>query len=393
MMKQFSTIKGLSNERRLPRLGKVRLGIKKMSKKNKPYPAEVDYFVCPPEVQKVYGDKPTKLDVMVPVEEIAAIMPTAYKSYKKSGLYCIGDGETAVRRNDKGAMVERECPCELLTQDRPDCKRTAVLNVILPKVNLGGVYQIVTGSWNSIVDCQSGLDYVRAMIGRVSWVPMHLERVPIETSHTDPKTGNMSKQTHYTLRLTFEGDVDFVNRLRMESEAILSGPRYRLPVVESDPVVDLPALGLDDEAREGDTPEVFDAERIGHEEGADAQPAAAEPAPPAKKPAKKAAKPKPKPAAPADADQSLASKEQIGALWSAFKDVFGKRAKAGFAFFVKEYCRKESSADLFADVVVSHHDRLRSIGALGGDATPQAAEAYVTELKSVVADYKAARGA
>ncbi|HET6494973.1 MAG TPA: hypothetical protein VFH61_06375 [Thermoleophilia bacterium] len=392
-MKQFSTIKGLSNERRLPRLGKIRLGIKKMSKGGKPYPAEVDYFVCPPEVEKFYGEKPTKLDVMVPVEEIAAIMPTAYKSYKKSGLYCIGDGESAVRRNDKGAMVERECPCELLTQDRPECKRTAVLNVILPKINLGGVYQIVTGSWNSIVDCQSGLDYVRAMIGRVSWVPMHLERIPIDTSHTDPKTGQMSKQTHYTLRLTFEGDVDFVNRLRMESEAILSGPRYRLPVIESDPVADLPALGLDDEPQDGDAPEVFDAEPVTSDEGADAQPITAAdnaplppaPTPPPPPPAKKAK--------PAKATEALATKEHIAALWDAFKTVFGPRAKAGFKFFVTEFCGKEASSEVAAGVAVEHCNRLRSIDGLGGDATAQAAEDYTKELKSVVAERKASRGA
>ena len=56
---QFTKIKGLSDKRRLPRLGKIRLGVKAISQKSgKEYPKETDYFVCPPEVQAVYGEKP-----------------------------------------------------------------------------------------------------------------------------------------------------------------------------------------------------------------------------------------------------------------------------------------------------------------------------------------------
>jgi hypothetical protein len=56
----FTRIKDLSDKRRLPRLGKIRLGIKcKSVSTGNEYPKEVEYFVCPPEVQKVYGEKPT----------------------------------------------------------------------------------------------------------------------------------------------------------------------------------------------------------------------------------------------------------------------------------------------------------------------------------------------
>ena len=41
-------IKGLSEQRRLPRLGKIRLGVKKKNQKGIEYPASTDYFVCPP---------------------------------------------------------------------------------------------------------------------------------------------------------------------------------------------------------------------------------------------------------------------------------------------------------------------------------------------------------
>ena len=63
-------IEGLSETRRITRLGKIHLGIKRISEKTgKEYPSATDYFVCPPEITEVYGEKPVKLDIMFPLED------------------------------------------------------------------------------------------------------------------------------------------------------------------------------------------------------------------------------------------------------------------------------------------------------------------------------------
>ena len=49
---------------RAPRAGKIHLGEKVTNAKGTTYPKATPYFVCPPEVQAVYGDKPTSLKVM-----------------------------------------------------------------------------------------------------------------------------------------------------------------------------------------------------------------------------------------------------------------------------------------------------------------------------------------
>ena len=54
----MSPIKGISEIVRLPRLGKIRLGIKEEGADGKLYPTPTDYFVCPDEVKKVFGEKP-----------------------------------------------------------------------------------------------------------------------------------------------------------------------------------------------------------------------------------------------------------------------------------------------------------------------------------------------
>ncbi len=231
---QFTRIKGVSERRRLPRLGKIRLGIKKVSKKSgKEYPAEVDYFVVPPEVEKLYGPQPKELDVMLPVNELDVIFPQKYTWYGQSrGPKCIGNGENAIRVNEQtGEFEDRECPCELLEEGK--CQRRAHLMVILPQISLGGVYQIDVGSYHSIVDINSGLEYVEALIGRFAMVPLKLRRVPRDTY------GSGSKQTHYTLSIHADVNVDMLNALRENTQKILMGQQYALPAPEQiNPVMD-----------------------------------------------------------------------------------------------------------------------------------------------------------
>ena len=70
----MSPIDKISDIRRLPRLGKIRLGIKKEGQKG-PYPSATDYFVCPDEVKTVHGDAPRELPVMFPSDDIELIAP------------------------------------------------------------------------------------------------------------------------------------------------------------------------------------------------------------------------------------------------------------------------------------------------------------------------------
>jgi len=261
--KHFTTVKGVSDRRRLPRLGKIRLGVKVrnrggMTKKCShgsnegcmycTHPTETPHFVCPTEVQFIYGEKPKSLDVMIPVEDPTVIFPQAYKYYGKSrGIKCIGDGETAYEAIN-GEMKERACPCEKLDKG---CSLTAHLLVMLPRVNVGGVYQIDTGSYHSIVDINSGIDYIKALVGRVALVPAKLERVPRTTY------GAGSAQEHYTLMLTPNmEDIGSLDMLRRDQRAIMAPdfavpePEVVNPAMNDDSVIDI----KDEEDMESSSP-------------------------------------------------------------------------------------------------------------------------------------------
>jgi len=248
---RITRIKGLSEKRRLPRLGKIRLGIKKKSvQSGKEYPAEVPYFVVPDEVKKVYGEKPTELDVMLPLDDIDTIFPVSYKFYGSGkGLKCNGDGEIAYCVDEKTKeMVERKCPCENL--DNGKCKQTGNLSVMLQKINVGGVYQINTSSFNSIVDMASGIDFVKALIGRVAMVPLKLRRVATETHHEE------KKQTHYTLQLVLDANIDAINQLRSDTIRVLEHTsRIALPEPENiNPELEPVDIIVDEEQPKDDVP-------------------------------------------------------------------------------------------------------------------------------------------
>lgn len=240
---KVTRIKGLSDRRRLPRLGVIRLGIKgKSGKTGNEYPIETDYFVCPDEVKKVYGATPRELEIMIPINDIESVFPCAYKYYGSSkGLKCSGNGEIAYRANkDTGELDEIECPCSLL--DEGKCKQTGSLQFMIPSVSVGGVYQITTSSFNSIVDINSGLDYVSALLGRFAMVPLKIRRVQTETHHDD------KKQNHYTLQIIFDADIKTLNSLREDTTRVLEHPRYQLPKPESvNPEMDPPDVIVDEE--------------------------------------------------------------------------------------------------------------------------------------------------
>lgn len=189
----MSPIRGLSDRLRLPRRGKIRLGEKKKSEKTgKTYPVSLDYFVVPDEVKAIYSNKPRKLDIMIPMEDRDSFFPQWYRMYGSSkGLLCRGNGEVAMRLDpETGDMAEIECAgknCEYFKGKKIKdhmyrCNTIGNLQVILPKIKGLGVYQIDTSSYNSIVNLNSGIEMIRGMMGRISWIPLILE-VNIQEAH------------------------------------------------------------------------------------------------------------------------------------------------------------------------------------------------------------------
>ena len=206
----MSPIDKISDIRRLPRLGMIRLGIKKEGDRC-PYPQAVNYFVCPDEVKEVYGDKPTELDVMFPENDLELVAPQWYKCYSYSqGLICKGDGKKCRRKVDvitgdfasrdtrEWEMAEGICEpehCHMIGSKQ--CRKMMSLLFILPEVPRLGVYQLNTGSFYSIVNINSQIapdGFIRPFTkGKISFIPLKLSIGPQEV--TPPGVGRKTIQT------------------------------------------------------------------------------------------------------------------------------------------------------------------------------------------------------
>jgi len=178
-------IKDFKNRGRIPRLGKIRLGIKKQGAKSD-YPSATDYFVCPIEVRAVYGDKPKKLQIAFHSDNLEEVFPQYYKRYGKStGLVCKGDGEIANCINtDTGEFEETECPgreCDYYKKNK--CKAIGNLYFMIRGVKRFGVYQLDTSSYNTILNVNGGIEYAKKLTGgRLATLPFILEVVPQEVN-------------------------------------------------------------------------------------------------------------------------------------------------------------------------------------------------------------------
>ena len=163
----------------------------------------------------------------------------------KKVLSVWGMEKKALRLNEQTKIMEETtCPCESLkSEDNPkgECVQRAHLLCLIPKVSMGGTYQITLSSINSIIDINSGFDYVSAMIGRFALVPLKLRRIPTETHH------NKQKQIHYTLQLLLDVPIDMVQALRADTSRILThtenqyaleAPKDENPAMDEEAVIE-----------------------------------------------------------------------------------------------------------------------------------------------------------
>ena len=211
----FTRIKGLSDRRRMPIIGKIRLGVKVNGTRGM-YPQETPYFVVPPEVAKVYGDKPTELDVLFLSNDISKIFKQSLRWYGVAGLKCTGNNEQASRLDEQTyRYIPHPCPCERL--ETGECSARANLLVMLPKVpdSSAGLYQIDTSSKTTIENINGYFDFLNITMGRFANVPMKLRRVP----HLMRRQGQT--ETHYPLILRYEGSPDETEALKADTEGVL----------------------------------------------------------------------------------------------------------------------------------------------------------------------------
>jgi hypothetical protein len=185
----------------LVRLGKIKMGVMVQPAQGKPYPRATDFFVVPDSVQKVYGEKPRALGIMLPSDSPDEVFPQELKAYKASGLFCAGDNRVAKRWHE-GRLVERPCPCEML--DSGECQPTATLNVMLYRVAGLGVWQLTVRQEAAIIEINTTLEKFTTMFGGLRGIPFVLRLEQVQRQRYDEKTKAMVKVMVWTPKIDTE---------------------------------------------------------------------------------------------------------------------------------------------------------------------------------------------
>ncbi len=241
-------IKGWSDSDRIPRLGKIALGVKD----ERGIPRAVDYFVVPPEVQEVYGPKPRELDILIPNEDIDSFFPAHLKRYgEQFGLICKGDGQIATIpadyarkfgqeyniflqdgkfyyketgevlniRKGKSSQEWIDFPCQYKNckfYKGKRCTEVAILNVILPKVpGILGVYSLDTGSFNSYTNIRNSLSILKGIFGKISFIPLKLK---VRMQQMNPLIGNKRIKTIVPVLYIDMGELNFEQVMEMAKD-------------------------------------------------------------------------------------------------------------------------------------------------------------------------------
>ncbi len=306
---QLTSIVGFGNMVQLTRIGKIHLGIRvpttkegkneKCRKANHPneemcqfcsYPVQTPYFVFGgPEsypagildaVRKEYGEKPKELHFWFPTENRSLVFPQALKWYKGPRCVCRGDGQTAIRVDEKtGGTFSMTCPCAMYGKG---CNPRASLMIALYKIKIQGCFQIDTGSIHNMARCNSFMNELagdpqypetrdQSLLRRISYVPCRLSLMPemIMTPEGKPVEKPL-------WNFMFDGDGKLAAQLRQRDaiSALLPGepavPALPPPAAETPEVEDegptfngKPATPPDEQPRPGDATVEVKAEPAG----------------------------------------------------------------------------------------------------------------------------------
>jgi len=230
-------IKGVSEIRRMPRLGKVRLGIKQISERTQNlYPVATDYFVVPEEIKRHVGEKPKQLNIMFPVEDPTEFAIQWLRCYSfTQGLVCKGNGMMCRRKVDviTGAMADHTTtewewqdglPCDPDTcpdyLEEKQCRRVMNLLFMMPDVPGFGVWQLDTTSFYSIVNINSSVDLIKRLCGRISFIPLTLS---LEPQLVEPP--GIKRKTVHILQIRSNVKLVEIQRLgRRKPEQVLLPP-------------------------------------------------------------------------------------------------------------------------------------------------------------------------
>ena len=222
----------------LPEAGRIKIGEKGVMTKTQggkefQPPVKLDYFKITKgtrgkdgnfepdlEMQKALEDKYGKPLRKIPVKLLYSDpnlnMPTVYGAYQGQKLFCLGDGEKAMRMGGDGQRAEVECTCERVEAGyggKDKCKINGVLSVLIDGYSkVGGAHKFRTTSYNTVDGVLGAMTFITQLSGgKLANLPLFLTLTPKKV-----QTYAGPQQQIYVVGLEYIGSVEDLQGTALE---------------------------------------------------------------------------------------------------------------------------------------------------------------------------------
>jgi len=128
------------------------------------------------------------IPIVLHSDAIDEVFPTVYAFYKGQKVACRGDGEKATQWKFEGNKRlnenrERQCPCELLDENKCKPHGTLHCSIVLPGHAIAGaVYRWRTTGIISIQRMIGSLEQILAVVGTLQNIPLLLKVQPVQVT-------------------------------------------------------------------------------------------------------------------------------------------------------------------------------------------------------------------
>lgn len=162
---------------------------------------------------------PTRIPIVLVYNDPEVTFPHRLAMYRGRRAFCVGDGEEAMRLEEKGTTKDRQgrevpvfgeakpfgpcgdaCPDFQAGRCKPNGRLRFMLSI---QESIGGCYEFKTTSWNSIANIAESLNMIRQLSGGVvEWIPLWFEIAP---QTVQPKDGSPPNEAQIA-RIRFLGN-------------------------------------------------------------------------------------------------------------------------------------------------------------------------------------------
>lgn len=283
---------------RMPRAGKISLGVKKQTQKGVSYPSTVEYFVLNhledetrKKIEAIYGPEPKELDIIFPDDDLNKIIPTWLKWFsggtkddkgemRGGKLRCYGDGPGPNNEPGEAVYLEKKDPITGISPMRPcmgprcpdwkslngrqQCDKVMQVVCLLPFAGVtDGVFVITT---RSVISIQSFHDVViwakKFNKGSVKGIPFKIFREEETITFMDPNGQQKTSIQHIMKLARNEG---LYSRLPQETvqqlHSVLS-ERILLPSADEMVALAAPIVSDEENTIDAEAPRMMTAQDV-----------------------------------------------------------------------------------------------------------------------------------